>query len=336
MDDSMIRSRRSWVFAAAVALTAWGMFGFVQRMGGGYTGALFHSDYTIPYVPSESSLAEAGFQDGDSVVSVEGIPVEQLGMYSRWPRSLSRRPGESLEMTVERDGELVSGSVVFRERPSGVVRMQLGALVVAFSFLWFGVWAVLTVPTPHTLSFAYLGLAAGAGVAGPSLGSWDGLLGHVQLAAMVLWILLLARFFLLFPKPKRLGESRVASRIMFGAWFLLLLCLVVELIFHPRFYHTFGPLYVLLMMGYLIVAVIALIHTAVKMGWAELRESGMGIIVVGIAVAAIPTLIGFIDWAFLYNVSIPGSSYFPLLIVVIPLAMAWGARRGGVAKAIDD
>ncbi len=330
MESVGARRHRLWVTVAAVALTAWGVFGFIQRMGTGYTGALFHSDYTIPYVEPEGPLAEAGFQVGDSVVSVEGIPVERLGMYSRWPGSLSRRPGESLEMTVERDGDLVSGRVVFRERPSGVVMMQLGGMVIGLSFLWFGVWALLAIQNYHALRLAYIGLAAGAAVGGPDLGSWNGVLGHVQLAAMVLWLLLIARFFLLFPKPKRLGEGRVARQIMFGAWVVLLLCLVLELIFHPRFYHTFGPLYSLLMLAYLILAVAALIHTSVKMGRAELRESGVGIILVGIAAAAIPTLIGFVDWAFLYNFSLPGSGYFPLLVAVIPFTMALGVKRTAI------
>ncbi len=327
MESGLIRRRQGWVLAAVIGITMWAVGGFVQRLGSGYTNALFHSDYTIPYVEPGGPLAEAGFQAGDSVVSVEGIPVERLGMYSRWPRSLSRAPGESIEMTVERDGDLVSGRVVSRVRPLGVVKMQLGGLIVAVSFLWFGAWALLSAPTIHTLRLACIGLAAGAGVAGPDLGSWNGVLGHVQLAAMVLWTLLLARFFLLFPKANRLGRSRIATGIMYGAWVVLLFCLVLELIFHPRFYHTFGPLYSLLMLGYAVLAVVALIHTAVKLDRAALRQTGMGIIVSGIAVAVVPTLVGFIDWALLYNVSIPGSSYFPLLIAVIPLAMALGARR---------
>ena len=321
------KRHRTWVPAAAAVIVTWGMLGLFSGTNAGYTDALFQPDYTILYAPEGSPLDEAGFQIGDSVVTVEGIPVVELGMYSRWPRSLLRRPGESLTMVVEREGALVSGDIVYRERSSGGLKMRLGGAVIVLSFVGFGLWALFTLPTPHAQRLAYIGLALAAALPGPYLGTWTGVRDHISIAAMVLWTLLLLRFFLLFPKPKRVGESRFATGVIFGAWVVLVCCLVLELIFHPRFYHTFAPLYGLSMFGYAALAVVALVHTAVKTPREELRESGMSIILLGVAVALVPTLVAAIDWMFLWDFDIPGSSYFPLLLGVIPLAMALGVRK---------
>ena len=122
MDGNPTGRRKTIFLIAAVILTVGGFMGVFGNKAG-YTDALFEPDYTIQYAPSDGPLAEAGFQSGDSVISVEGIPVVELGMYSRWPKSLARAPGESLTMTVERDGQRVTGEIIYRDRPPSSWKM---------------------------------------------------------------------------------------------------------------------------------------------------------------------------------------------------------------------
>jgi len=329
MDSFTAKRRMALLLAAAVALTAWGTVGFFERLDDGWGAYTYSPDYIVNFVEPGGPGDQAGLQNGDRVISVEGIPVEQLPLYSRWPRSLAPRVGESRRLVVERDGVSLSLDVVYGATRRGVVNLRLGAALVVLSFLWFGIWALLTVRTSHALGLAYIGLAAGLAMfgGGPYLGTWDGVAMHIQTAAMVLWTVLLFRFFLLFPKPKRLGKSRLATWVIYGVWALSLPLLVLELIFHPTLYHTFGPLFSLLMLGYLILALAAVTHTLVKTPRSELRESGMSLILVGLLVAVVPTLVGFIDWAFPRGFSLPGSSYYPLLLVAIPLTMALAVRK---------
>ncbi|MDX2154498.1 MAG: hypothetical protein SFV54_27400 [Bryobacteraceae bacterium] len=44
---------------------------------------------------------------------------------------------------------------------------------------------------------------------------------------------MLLRFFVTFPRPKRVGESRLSVWAIFGAWGCLLAYLVAEVIVHP-------------------------------------------------------------------------------------------------------
>jgi len=318
------RRLRIWFLLAASGLTVWVCVGVLGNRSG-YTDALFEPDYTIVHAPAGGPLADAGFQPGDSVVSVEGIPVVDLGMYSRWPRSLARRPGEFITMVVDRNGERISGEVVYRERPSGSRNMQVGGLLVGLSFIWFGVWALFVAPSSHALRLAAMGLALGLALPGPDLGSWNGVRDHIQAAAMVLWALVLLRFFLLFPNPKKMATRKGLTAALFLPWVILLGCLAVELAYHPRFYHTFGPLYGLLVAAYVVMALAVMVHTAVKTPQDELRISGMGWVLAGVGLGVGGVALWMI-LALVPSISVPGSGWLPVLVGAIPAGMALGVR----------
>ena len=327
METSGARRRKGWVVVLAAVISLYALANQFGE-GEGYTDALYWHDYTLPEVPPGGPLEEAGFLPGDSVVSVEGIPVEELGMYSRWPRSLARRPGETLTMTVMRGGERVSGEIRYRERPQGVRRMQLGGLFVAFSFLWAGVWAFLTIPSSHSTRLAAMGFALGVAVPGPNLGIWNGVRDHIQLAGMVLFTLLLLRFFLNFPEPKRIARGHLSGILLYLPWLILLGCLGVELAFHPRFYHAFGGFSSLLMLAYTALAVVALLHTWFVSSRDELSASGMSRVLMGVGLGLGGLLVWVVDAALLPTVDLPLSGWLPLLLAAIPIGMALGVRHG--------
>jgi hypothetical protein len=314
------------VLTTAVLLTSLGVLSLVGR-GDGYTDALYEPDYTIGWAPPGGPLANAGFQPGDSVVSVEGMPVEELGMYSRWPRSLARAPGETLAMTVERDGELIKGEIAYGEIPSGTRRMRLGGLLVLLSFLWAGVWAFLFVPSPHSERMAAVGLAAGFSIPPPNMGSWAGIFDHINVAAEVLLLILLLRFFLFFPREKQIARSRFTNPAMLAPWVILVGCLVLELVFHPRYYHSFGGYIGILMLSYFLLALAAVGHSWWKTPGKEIMSSGLGWALAGLGVGLAGILLWAVDAFFLSNLHVPGSSWAPVLFGLLPVGVALGVRK---------
>ncbi len=321
--------RKALLLTAAAAITAWGIFGFVDRQQRGRAEFMYDLEYSVMVMP-DGPAAAAGMQDGDRMISVEGIMVEDLPLYSRWPRSLGAQVGESRRIVVEREAELLTIDVVYGPTPRGVLHLQLGGALIGLSFLWFGIWALFAVGTPPALTLAYVGLAAGVATLGhgPYLGTWDGLAVHIAAAARALWVALLLRFFLIFPRRTRFGDSRVVTRAIYGLWVLVPVMLVLELIFHPALYHTFGTWIGLLMLGYAILALAAAVRGIVKTPRGELWSSGVGWILTGLVVGLVPTLVGAIDWAFFWDFDIPGSIYFPLLLAVVPLSMALAVKQG--------
>lgn len=321
--------------ALLVLAVIFSLAGLIRVFGNesGYTDALFEPDYSIRHAPSDGPLGEAGFRVGDSVISVEGIPVVELGMYSRWPRSLARRPGESITITVEREGEMIEGEVVFREQPSSILRAQMGFLAVLLAFLWTGVGALFTLPGVHSARLTGIGLAAGFSIPWPNMGTWEGVAGHVNIAGEVLLTLLLFRFFLCFPKPKDFARAHLTTILIYAPWVILLGCLATEIIYHPRFYHSFGGYLGLLLFGYLALAIAALVHSWVKIPRMEMGSSGLGWVLAGFGLGLGGILLWVVDALLLQTVDIPGSAWGPVLFGAIPIGMALGVRTAARSGA---
>ncbi|HSM16844.1 MAG TPA: PDZ domain-containing protein, partial [Gemmatimonadales bacterium] len=206
----------------------------------GYSDAFYGPDYVVQGVIPGGLADSAGFRPGDRVVTVESIPVEGLGMQSRWPRALAPRVGQTQRFVVERGGELITLHVTYGPTPRSVIMLRLGAALVGLAFLWAGVWALFKVGTVHAEKLAAIGLAAGVGMLGmgPNLGRLNGVVGHISFASLILWAALLLRFFLTYPITKRAGASAVTTGIIYGLWVLFLPLLVLELVTHPALYHT--------------------------------------------------------------------------------------------------
>jgi hypothetical protein len=315
--------QRFLLLFAAIVIAAWGVLGFFDRLHIGRGGFTYSPAYVINYVAPEGPGERAGLRVGDRVVTVAGIPVAELPLYSRWPRALVPGVGESLTLAVEREGQPLSFDVMYEGTPPSVVNLRIGAGLIGLSFMVCGLWALFAVGTTHARTLAYIGLAAGVATVGhgPFLGTWEGVASHIQFAATFLLILLVLRFFIFFPKPKRLAKNQIFAGATFGVWMAFVVLLVVELIAHPRFYHTFGPAGSLVMFAYFVLTLLMVIHTVATLPRGELWPSGMGVILLGLVVAIVPSVLAF------FGVRLPGAAYFPSLLIAIPLTLALGVRK---------
>jgi hypothetical protein len=59
----------------------------------------------------------------------------------------------------------------------------------------------------------------------------------------------------------------------------------------------------------------------------NLGESGLGWILIGLMVAIGPTSLAFVGTLMIPGLSVPGFSYFPLLLIALPFSMAMAVRR---------
>jgi hypothetical protein len=315
---------RWWMLGAGVALAAWGAVGFYQGLGRAYSEGLYDPEYRVPGVLPGGTAHRAGFKAGDRIVSVDGRPVEELGMESRWPRSLRRQPGQTLRFVVERNGARVPLDVVYRTPPPRVIRSRSAFALTGLAFLLTGLWPLFTAGGAAASTLAGAGLAAAAGFAfglGPGLGAWGGVQGHLSTAATTLLFLLLLRFFLIYPRAKSLSRSRAAAWIVWGAWGALLVFLGVELAVHPKLYYATGAAAGPLTAAYALLALAALVHTVVSGSRAELRACGVYGIVAGLVAA-----IGLVWAAAVFWPDLPGWGY-AACAALFPLSMALAVRK---------
>jgi hypothetical protein len=321
MESLIARHRGALLLGAAVIIAARGTIGFFQGLGGGFSGGLYGPRYVVDGVMPGGAGEKAGLRAGDRVISVEGKPVEELGMESRWPRSLTPRIGDTRRFVVERQGKALALDVVYGAPPRGVVAMRLGGALVVLSFMALGLWTFFSVRTSHALALAQIGLVTGAMYMSPSLGAWNGVTNLIQGVSAVLWVALLLRFFLTFPKPKRGSETRPAAYAIFGVCGLVLVLYVVEIVVHPLLYWAVGEAMSLLMLGYAALIVAAVAHTVVKTPWGALWQSGMGWILLGLLVAIVPNVVAA------FGLRLPASRYYPLLFAAVPLGMALAVSK---------
>jgi hypothetical protein len=311
------------MLTGALALIVWGSLGLYDGLHTGFSGGLYDPEYRVPEIGQDGLAARSGFRAGDRVISVEGRPVEQLGMESRWPRSLVPRIGESRRFVVERDGERAAIDVVYPGPFKAAVHNRIRAALIGLGFLGCGLWAFLTVPTRPARSVAWIGLAAGASAAlglGPHLGRWSGVQGHVSTAADVLTFALLLRFFVTFPGPKAVSRSRVAAGLVYGAWIGLLVFLSVEVIVHPALYYTTGGVTSPLILAYVLLMFAAVIHTVVTSRRTELRDSGMAWVLAGLLLVIARTAV-----AFAFPLNLPAWSD-AAWVLALPLSMVLAVR----------
>ena len=325
MNQQNLSRRVAWFVVAAVAITVWGIIGIVQRRDMGRGGYFYGPDYIVSSVTPGGAGAEAGLQVGDRVLRVGGIPVQELPMQSRWTQP---RVGESLPIEVERNGEPLAIEVVYGRSPRDPVVSGIRTLLVGLSFLGLGLWAYVRAHTRHAWTVALMGLAVALSVVrGPHLGAWDGVASHINIASAVLFMALLLHFFLTFPQAGRIGGSRQTARLIYGVWLLYVAFLVVELIVHPALYGAYGFLGIMLFLIYAVLVLATAIHAFVKTPRIELRESGLGVVLLGLLIAIAPNLAYVAGRILLPGITWPSPSYVAVLLIAIPLTLVFGVRK---------
>jgi hypothetical protein len=306
--------------AVGVVLTALGVAGLLRDGRQGWGGYIYNPQRIIDWVEPRSAAAAAGLRQGDSVITVDATPAQDLPMQSRWATT---RPGETHRLVVMREGLPVAADVVYR--PRGPNPFAQGALVVLLAYLWCGLWAGLTVPTAPARALASVGLAAGVGgAAAPNIGGiWNGVVSHVQMAALVLMTVFLLRLFLVFPKPKRVSGSRVVAVATYVVVAFLVAFQVLEMIVHPRLYLVTGNVGGLVMLACFVLTLAALTHTVVTTPRGEVWKSGLGWALIGVAAAVVAIVVPVVGTA----LRLEGLAWLELLLAALPLALALAVRK---------
>jgi hypothetical protein len=134
---------RAWMLASTLIIIAWGSIGLYQGLNAGFSGGLYDPEYRVPDVRRGGVAERSGFRPGDRVISVEGRPVEELGMESRWPRSLVPRAGESRRFVVDRNGVRIPIDVTFPSPFAAAVSNRINAALIGLAWLGCGLWAFL-------------------------------------------------------------------------------------------------------------------------------------------------------------------------------------------------
>jgi hypothetical protein len=332
LDESRLSRIRTPLLLVSVAVLVWAALGALDVGNFTYSGYATDGNNTITRVTEGGPADRAGLQTGDYVRSIGGIAVENT-------RALAQRQrpaiNEVRSIEVERDGRTVDVELSYAPLPVSNVLVAYGAIVVGILFLACGVWAFLVSPSRETLLLAALGVSFSIGfTAGPyfSAPTVRTAVGLVVLLLIIVGLAVLTHFLLVFPKPKRALERRSSSWILYGPAVVVgLLTAWLVLAQPPATSATnvfFRVLFGLLLVGYFGAALVALIHSYVKTGPRDRAASGLNLLLIGTIVGLGPTLIISIVGLIAPQVVVPGASFLPLALGLIPVAFALAAVKG--------
>jgi hypothetical protein len=315
----------------ALVLTVWGTGGVILQGSAGQGGYSTGVGGSVAGVEEDGPADRAGLMVDDRIVRVGDHSLTQA-----WTKPERDRVGvgKTQSLVIDRDRERLEADVVW-EALSRVHWQRLFVdYLVTLAFLGFGVWALLAAGTPAGLLLAALGLSyAAANFNGPRFAAVEGGLGFLQYNLSFLVTVVLFHFFLVFPRRKSLFGRRVPGWLVYLPFMPFLFLGLVESAVFPALLPEYRTVTAVTDLLYMVLALAALIHTAVTLGRAELRRSRFSCVLWGLAVAFGPLLaLGLLRLG-LPEFTLPGSGFLPLLGAVIPASMALAVVGGAGATS---
>jgi hypothetical protein len=325
MNRAKGRSRRFIVPLGATLVAGWTIAGLVQMPHWPNDGYYADHQGTVAQVDSGGPAEAAGLLVGDEILSIEGVSVADLPAA---PRRTYPKIGESQTLEIRRDEATATIALVLGPYSRSHRLARIFGCIVAFGFLGAAVWVSLTVATFTGLLFSTFGLfQAFALVEGPFVGASEGFAGLAEVTAGVASLSLLVHLFLFLPSPRKILNWPHLGKVVYGPLLIFLILGIAEVILDPRFYEAFSAATLGWVFAYLILLLWIFGHGWVTARPGERWESGMGIILVGLGITLAPQLLRLAAFFLLPDIVLPGTEYYSLFAVAIPVSMAIAIRR---------
>ncbi|NIN72077.1 MAG: PDZ domain-containing protein [Gemmatimonadetes bacterium] len=338
------------LLAVGALFLLWGVVGLFDMGNIPYSGYLTGPDNTVIEVDEGSPADAAGLRVGDRVTSINGVSVEDTPALNRMPRA---QIGETRTLVVEEAAEttLAAGEegpatrevgITFAAQPGKYVALTWAGFIIGLCFLGFGLLAYVKAPSRSALLLAITGLClGGAFLGGPYIASYAlrTIIGTFFLMLVLLGFATLLHCLMEFPMAKAmLGKAHI-TKVLYAPAVLMALFFLWLIIFEPRGTSTLNSVATVLVgifiVGYFGLALVALIHSFVKATPDERSKYGLNLMLAGVLIGLLPVTISALVTTFAPSVILPGSDFFFLTMVLIPITMALAVMRAGAAPAAE-
>ncbi|MFH0916881.1 MAG: PDZ domain-containing protein [bacterium] len=326
---------RVLLLVLAALLVAWGLFGLLDLRNipwGGFDH--FHS--VVVEVNEGGPADRAGLRVGDRLLSLGGISLGDRD----WPRRPQPEIGDTRLLVVERTDES-SGvttteniEVTYSQEPTTASALSSVNWVIGLAFLLCGMLVYLKAPGTPSLLFSIAGLCFGGFLLPrPLIGSFDlrVLAGSIFFVALCIGCACFLHLLLIFPKRKRVMEKKKAGQLIYLPLAALALVGIIHSVWGPLggAVRTIGAVLVaIVLLGYLVLSMVALIHSYVKAAPHERAEEGLNTLLAGVLLGLLPITSMAVSGIFFSIGPLPGSRFYFLPLVLIPISFAWALLKG--------
>jgi hypothetical protein len=332
-----------WIVTAAL-LVVWGIFGLTDLGNNPYGGFDWGNSVVIG-VDEGGPADRAGLREGDRILSMGGIPPEDLRALRRQPRAeigdtrvlVVERTDESTGMTTTENVEVTYSQEPTRDSAFGIVGGVIG-----LSFLLSGLLVCLKVPSTPSLLFGVVGLGfAAILLPSPYIGSYAlrTFTANVFFVAFLTAFASLLHLVLVFPKRKRVMERKGAGQLIYlPVVAFTLLGIINAVAERPDGFVIIGVyLLGILFLGYLTLSMAALIHSYVTAAPHERSGEGLNFLLAGVLIGLAPLTSMMVAGMFGVRTDLlPGSDFVVLTLVLIPISFATALLKsaGGAPEPI--
>jgi uncharacterized membrane protein len=324
-----------WIVPAAL-LVIWGLWGLVDLGNSPYHGFNVANSVVVRVAPDGPS-DRAGLRAGDRILTLGGIPMADLGTLWRQPRT---EIGGIQLLVVERTDEATGATttenveITYSRLPPGAQTSAIVLAVIGLAFLLSGMLVFLKAPSTPALLFAIVGFGfAGILLPRPYIGSYGLRIftENLFLVAIIAAFASLLHLLLVFPKRKRVMKKKLAGKLIYLPVAVYTLLGIIDLIAGlpvtrlrtPAYLVVFG----LVFLGYLVLSMVALIHSFVTAAPQERAEEGLNFLLGGVVIGLLPIILGSVASMFV-QYDFQGSEFLTLTLALFPISFALALLKG--------
>ncbi len=337
MDNASSSRYRIPFFTVGILFACWGILGLIDLSNVPYSGYREDGNNTVTWARPGSPAERAGLKRGDYIRSIGGISVEDSSALAHRQRA---KIGETRSFVVERRENggkapvTKTIDITFANLPARSMALDFAAFLIGFCFLGCGLVASGKAPARGATLLALAGICLSAAFfTGPYISSFFGrmLAGSIQSLVVILGLAFLLHYMLATPKPKQFVQGKHATQVIYGPAVVMVLFFLYLVIVQPRgtsiLNEVSNILFGLLFAGYFGCAVVAMIHSYAKATPGERADYGLNIALVGSVIGLLPIIIAEIVGIVAPKVILPGSDFYFLAMILIPISLTTAMLR---------
>jgi len=324
--------RKTLFMGVGALIVLWGIIGAFDMGNLTFSGYQTDGNNTITQVSSGSPAEAAGLQVGDYIRSIGGVSMEDTKALISQPRP---EIGQEHVVVVERNGEPVEANLRYSALPGTQKGATYGATLIGLCYLFFGLWAFSSAPSRSTKLLALLGLLfAPAFIAGPYISSaaLRNLTGGIITTAIIIGFAVLLDFVTSYS-----SKQPANKRLIYGPAALVALITLAFLVFQPASTSGlnifFRVMFGLFIAGYFGLALISIIRNFSRATADERTTDGLGLMLLGTLIGLLPVTISSIVGLVAPTVVLPGSQYYFLTLILIPITFAVAAIKSAQTES---
>lgn len=318
----------------AAAVFIWGVLGTLDIGNIPFTGYFLSPDRVVTIVRENSPAAAAGLKVGDTVTQIDGIAVADTGSLAAQPRPAINSNGS---VTVKRGATEETLTLKYGSQPMVDLIANFGAATLTgLAFLILGLLVYLKNPTRLSTMFCSLSLLFAVVLFNnPYFASavLRRLVGGAVFFLVAMLFAVVLDYCLSFPATKKIIATRSWLRqaiyVIVGAFGVMVATIVITTpTLTPARSMFLSLTFGVIFGGYILLSVIAVVHTYIKASTQERSASGLNLMLLGMLIGFGPLLLSIVVHSINPHMGeLPGERFYTITLLAIPIGLAMALMK---------